>query len=141
RRAGRPRDGLPANASPGPSPARASPGPRSPFPRAAGQAASFSHSYRVPRRNEEESAMRKLFVALAAAVLAAPAARADSEFSVVLQGGASKYNQSLSNASDTGALYGARLGILPTPMLGFELGYVGAQNNIKQDLTIGRSGS
>jgi opacity protein-like surface antigen len=85
--------------------------------------------------------MKHLLIALGAAALLAPvAARADSEFSVVLQGGASKYNQSLSG-SDTGAAYGARLGFMPTPMLGFELGYLGTQNNINESLSEGRVAS
>lgn len=85
--------------------------------------------------------MMKLIVAFAAAVLVLPAAaRADSEFSVVLQGGAARYNQSLSG-SDTGAAYGARLGMLPTPMLGLELGYLGTQNNINESLSEGRLAS
>ena len=85
--------------------------------------------------------MRKIIVALAAAVLVAPAVWADSEFSVVIQGGASHYTSSLSSGSDTGAAYGARLGILPTPMLGFELGYLGTQNNVKESLDLGRGAS
>jgi len=85
--------------------------------------------------------MQRVFVAVAAAALIAPAAAfADSEFSIVLQGGAAKYNQSLSG-SDTGAAYGARLGFLPTPMLGLELGYLGTQNNINESLTEGRVAS
>jgi opacity protein-like surface antigen len=85
--------------------------------------------------------MKKLlFVLAAAALVAPPAAFADSEFSVVLQGGAAKYNQSLSGA-DVGAAYGARLGFLPTPMLGLELGYLGTQNNINQSLSEGRQAS
>ncbi|HEY6912845.1 MAG TPA: outer membrane beta-barrel protein [Myxococcales bacterium] len=85
--------------------------------------------------------MKTLFIAAAAAVLAVPAAAmADSEFSIVLQGGASHYNQSLSG-SDTGAAYGARLGFLPTPMLGLELGYLGTQNNIQASLDQGREAS
>src|SRR5207244_715829 len=89
----------------------------------------------------EENAMKKLLAALAAVALVVPAAAmADSEFSIVLQGGATKYNQSLSG-SDVGAAYGARLGILPTPMLGIELGYLGTQNNINQSLSEGRQAS
>jgi hypothetical protein len=84
--------------------------------------------------------MKKLLAALAGAVLIAPAVWADSEFSVVLQGGASHYTSALSG-SDTGAAYGARLGILPTPMLGIELGYLGTQNNIQQSLDTGRQAS
>lgn len=85
--------------------------------------------------------MRKLLFAVAAAALVAPAAAfADSEFSVVLQGGAAKYNQSLSG-SDVGAAYGARLGFLPTPMLGLELGYLGSQNNVNESLSEGRQAS
>jgi len=82
--------------------------------------------------------MKRLLVAV---LLAAPAVLADSEFSVVLQGGATKYNQSLSNGADVGAAYGLRLGLLPTPMLGFELGYLGTSNNIKESLAAGRSSS
>ena len=85
--------------------------------------------------------MKTLLVVAAAAALALPAAAfADSEFSVVLQGGAAKYNQSLSG-SDVGAAYGVRLGLLPTPMLGIELGYLGTQNNISESLSEGRQAS
>jgi len=85
--------------------------------------------------------MKKILVALAAAALVAPAAAlADSEFSIVLQGGAAKYNQSLSG-SEVGAAYGARVGLLPTPMLGLELGYLGSQNNINESISEGRSAS
>jgi hypothetical protein len=85
--------------------------------------------------------MKRLLITLAAAALIGPAtAMADSEFSIVLQGGAAKYNQSLSG-SDTGAAYGARLGILPTPMLGVEFGYLGTQNNINESLVQGRVAS
>lgn len=84
--------------------------------------------------------MKKVLVALAAVLLLAPAVWADSEFSVVLQGGAARYNQALSG-SDVGAAYGARLGLMPTPMLGLELGYLGTQNNIQQSLNLGREAS
>ena len=85
--------------------------------------------------------MKKLLTVLAVAALLIPAAaKADSEFSIVVQGGATKYNQSLSG-SDVGAAYGARLGLLPTPMLGLELGYLGTQNNINQSLNQGRLAS
>ena len=85
--------------------------------------------------------MKKFLVGLAAAALIGPAAAlADSEFSVVLQGGAAKYNQSLSG-SDMGAAYGVRLGMLPTPMLGLELGYLGTMNNIDASLSQGRVAS
>jgi Outer membrane protein beta-barrel domain len=89
------------------------------------------------RRND----MKKLLVTLGVAALVLPsAAMAESEFSIVLQGGAAKYNQSLSG-SDVGAAYGARLGILPTPMLGIEVGYLGSQNNINESLNQGRVAS
>ena len=85
--------------------------------------------------------MKKLLVALAAAALLVPAAAmAESEFSIVLQGGAAKYNQSMSG-TDTGAAYGARLGLLPTPMLGLELGYLGSMNNVNESLSEGRLAS
>src|SRR5256885_15561462 len=85
--------------------------------------------------------MKKLLVTLGVAALVFPAAaKADSEFSIVLQGGAAKYNQSLSG-SDVGAAYGARLGIMPTPMLGVEVGYLGSQNNINESLNQGRLAS
>ena len=45
--------------------------------------------------------MKKLLVA---ALLVAPGVLADSEFSVILQGGAAKYNQSLSSGADLGAV-------------------------------------
>jgi outer membrane protein with beta-barrel domain len=85
--------------------------------------------------------MKQILVALAAAALVSPAALADSEFSVVLQGGATHYTSSLNSGSDTGAAYGARLGFLPTPMLGIEVGYLGSQNNIKESLDLGRVAS
>ncbi|TMA28950.1 MAG: hypothetical protein E6J78_04455 [Deltaproteobacteria bacterium] len=85
--------------------------------------------------------MKKLLLGFAAALAFAPMAMADSEFSVVLQGGGTKYNQALSSGSDLGVAYGARLGILPTPMLGIELGYLGSQNNVKESLDLGRSAS
>jgi len=84
--------------------------------------------------------MKTLLVAALAVLVMPAAAMADSEFSIVLQGGASHYNQSLSG-SDTGAAYGARLGFLPTPMLGLELGYLGTQNNISASLDQGREAS
>src|SRR2546430_10470066 len=85
--------------------------------------------------------MRKLLLPLGVPALVLPAtAMAESEFSSVLQGGAAKYNQSLSG-SDVGAAYGARLGILPTPMLGVEVGYLGSQNNINESLNQGRLAS
>jgi hypothetical protein len=77
--------------------------------------------------------MKKLLFALA---LLAPAAFADSEFSVVLQGGASHYEQSLSG-TDTGAAYGARIGFLPTPIIGLEVGYLGSQNNVSSSINAG----
>jgi opacity protein-like surface antigen len=83
--------------------------------------------------------MKQLFGALAAALLLAPlAAKADSEFSIVLEGGATHYTQSLDSGTDTGALYGARLGIMPTAILGFEVGYLGTQNHVRQSLNAGR---
>lgn len=81
--------------------------------------------------------MKKLTMVLCGLAIAAPAAMAETEFSVVLQGGASHYNQSLASGSDTGAAYGARFGLLPTPQLGVELGYLGTQNNINQSLSSG----
>lgn len=85
--------------------------------------------------------MKKVLLALAAAALVSPSVLADSEFSVVLQGGASHYTSSLASGSDTGAAYGARFGILPTPMLGVELGYLGTQNNVRQSVDLGRLAS
>jgi hypothetical protein len=81
--------------------------------------------------------MKKVLLALAAIALVAPAAMAESEVSVVLEGGASHYNQSLASGSDTGAAYGARLGLMPTPQLGVEIGYLGTQNNINATLSSG----
>src|SRR4051794_32284475 len=131
----------------GPSAARASPDPRSLPDRARGQAAFPPHSHPIyhravcaaefPPPPAPGGTMQRVFVVVAAAALIAPAAAfADSEFSIVVQGGAAKYNQSLSG-SDVGAAYGARLGFLPTPMLGLELGYLGTQNNINQSLSSG----
>src|SRR5207244_8379747 len=92
-RAGTPTGGRRAGGGRGPSAARASPGPRSLLRRRGGQATFFPHSYRVYHRARmargfsrwasptEEEHMRKIIVALAAAVLVAPAVCGDSEFS------------------------------------------------------------
>ena len=85
--------------------------------------------------------MTKFLCALAAALAIAPVAMAESEFSVALEGGATKYTSSLSSGADTGVNYGARFGILPTPMLGVELGYTGSQNNVRESLDLGRGAS
>src|ERR1041384_7613185 len=94
---------------------------------------------RMPRCGFWRQVMKKILLAVAAIAIA-PAAMAESEFSVVLQGGATHYTQSLSG-SDTGAAYGVRLGMLPTPMLGIEVGYLGTQNNIQESLDTGRLSS
>src|SRR5205823_3518545 len=80
--------------------------------------------------------MRKLLIVAAALAIPA-AARAESEFSLVVQGGGAQYNRDLAGSTDVGALYGARLGIMPAPVFGIELGYLGTQNNVKQTLTYG----
>src|SRR5260221_367989 len=81
----------------------------------------------------EESPMRKGLILAAAALVAAPlAARAESEVSVVVQGGGVQYNQALAGQTDFGVAYGARVAVMPTPIVGFEVGYLGSQNNVKQ---------
>ena len=75
--------------------------------------------------------MKKILLT-AAAILSLPiAARAESELSLTLQGGGVKYDQALAAPSDLGAEYGLRLGILPTPALGIEIGYLGSQSNVR----------
>lgn len=79
--------------------------------------------------------MRKGFILAAAALVAAPlAARAESEVSVVVQGGGVQYNQALSGQTDLGVAYGARVAVMPTPIVGFEVGYLGTQNNVRRSL-------
>jgi hypothetical protein len=80
--------------------------------------------------------MRKLLFAPAVLFLVATAAKADSELSLVLEGGASHYEGSLSG-SNFGAAYGARLTLMPIPYLGVELGYLGTRNNLNGDTTNG----
>ena len=75
--------------------------------------------------------MKKILPTAAALLLLPLAARAESELSLTLQGGAVKYDQALAAPSDLGAQYGVRLGILPTPVLGVELGYLGSQSNVR----------
>jgi len=75
--------------------------------------------------------MKKILLTLAALLLLPLAARAESELSLTLQGGAVKYDQALASPSDLGAEYGVRLGILPTPVLGLEIGYLGSQSNVR----------
>jgi len=79
--------------------------------------------------------MKTFLAAFAAAAFLLPlAARADSELSVTLNGGATKYDQALAAGTDVGAEYGVRLGIMPTPIVGFELGYLGSQNKVRATL-------
>ena len=75
--------------------------------------------------------MKKILPTAAALLLLPLAARAESELSLTLQGGAVKYDQALASPSDLGAQYGVRLGILPTPVLGVEVGYLGSQSNVR----------
>src|SRR5438067_707472 len=75
--------------------------------------------------------MKKILPTAAALLLLPLAARAESELSLTLQGGAVKYDQALAAPSDLGAEYGVRLGILPTPVLGVEVGYLGSQSNVR----------
>ena len=79
--------------------------------------------------------MTKTLAILAAALLSFPlAASAASELSVTLNGGGTKYDQALSAGTDVGAEYGVRIGIIPTPIIGFEIGYLGSQNNVNATL-------
>jgi Outer membrane protein beta-barrel domain len=80
---------------------------------------------------------RLLALALAAGVLPI-AARAESELSVTLQGGGVKYDQALAGPSDLGAQYGVRVGLLPTDVVGLELGYLGTRSNVR-DVVNGRT--
>jgi hypothetical protein len=74
----------------------------------------------------------KTIVLTAAAVLFLPfGARAESELALTLQGGGVKYDQALASPSDVGAEYGVRLGIMPTPVIGAEVGYLGSQSNVR----------
>ena len=75
--------------------------------------------------------MKKILSTAAVLILLPLAARAESELSLTLQGGAVKYDQALASPSDLGAQYGVRLGILPTPVLGVEVGYLGSQSNVR----------
>jgi hypothetical protein len=75
--------------------------------------------------------MKTICLSTAALLLLPIAARAESELSLTLQGGAVKYDQALASPSDLGAEYGVRLGIMPTPVLGVEIGYLGSQSNVR----------
>ena len=75
--------------------------------------------------------MKRILPTAAALFLLPLAARAESELSLTLQGGAVKYDQALAAPSDLGAEYGLRLGIMPTPVLGLEIGYLGSQSNVR----------
>src|SRR5438477_4007488 len=77
--------------------------------------------------------MRKAILAAAALLAAIPlAARAESEVSVVIQGGGVQYNRDLAGATDLGVGYGARVAIMPDPIIGVEIGYLGSENAVKQ---------
>jgi len=75
--------------------------------------------------------MKKILVGVAALFLLPVAARAESELSLTLQGGGVKYDQALAAPSDIGAAYGVRVGVMPTPVLGVEIGYLGSQSNVR----------
>jgi len=75
--------------------------------------------------------MKKITLTAAAVLLLPIAARAESELALTLQGGGVKYDQALASPSDIGAEYGVRLGITPWPALGFEIGYLGSQSNVR----------
>jgi len=75
--------------------------------------------------------MKKIALTAAAVLLLPIAARAESELALTLQGGGVKYDQALASPSDIGAEYGVRLGITPWPALGFEIGYLGSQSNVR----------
>jgi Outer membrane protein beta-barrel domain len=75
--------------------------------------------------------MLKELATVAAACAVSFAARADSEFSVTLEGGVVKYDQALAGPSSVGTQYGVRLALLPTPIVGVELGYLGSSSNVR----------
>jgi outer membrane protein with beta-barrel domain len=76
--------------------------------------------------------MRNILLTAAAGLLLLPlTARAESELALTLQGGGVKYDQALAAPSDIGAQYGVRLGIMPTPVVGVEVGYLGSQSNVR----------
>ena len=75
--------------------------------------------------------MKKILLGVAALALVPVAARAESELSLTLQGGGVKYDQALASPSDIGAAYGVRVGVMPTPVLGVEIGYLGSQSNVR----------
>src|SRR5262245_9928511 len=75
--------------------------------------------------------MKRILPTVAALFLLPLAARAESELSLTLQGGAVKYDQALASPSDLGAEYGVRFGSMPLPVLGIELGYLGSQSNVR----------
>ena len=75
--------------------------------------------------------MKKILLGVAALALVPVAARAESELSLTLQGGGVKYDQALASPSDIGAAYGVRVGVMPTPVLWVEIGYLGSQSNVR----------
>jgi hypothetical protein len=75
--------------------------------------------------------VKKGLVSLVVASALSPAARPESELSVTLHGGGVKYDQALAAPSSLGAQYGVRLGLLPTPVVGVEAGYLGSQSNVR----------
>ena len=75
--------------------------------------------------------MKRIVLMVAAILLLPLAARAESELALTLQGGGVKYDQALASPSDLGAEYGVRLGIMPVPAIGFEIGYLGSQSNVR----------
>jgi hypothetical protein len=79
--------------------------------------------------------MGKLHLCTIAVALAVPlGARAESELALVVQGGGVQYNRGLAGRIDQGVAYGARVGIMPNPIIGLEFGYLGTQNNLRDTL-------
>lgn len=75
--------------------------------------------------------MKRIGLMVAVVLLLPAAALAESELALTLQGGGVKYDQALASPSELGAEYGLRLGIMPVPAIGFEIGYLGSQSNVR----------
>lgn len=72
-------------------------------------------------------------LALSILALASPKAEAQAGLGLEVGGGVSDYTRGLGPGTDVGPAWGAQMNVMPTPVLGIELGYLGSHVNYSGD--------